>query len=333
MTLRSLFRSWNKFFFEPQSPTPVALYRILFGLLVIADLILLRPAWLTWYGPHAFMSLETMHKVATGPRINLFELLPQTDFAINAFFWAFLLFAVSLTAGFMTRFSSIAVYVCLTSIHQRNFYIENGGDTVLRVTGFLLIFAPAGAALSVDRWLRIRRGREGIAVPLHSPWAQRLIQIQTAVVYLATFYWKTLGQAWIDGTALYYVMRLDEFHHFPMPAIRSLFLVMLLTWLTLLIEFAMGVLVWFRELRYFVLLAGLCLHLSVEYSMNLPLFQWIMISTYVTFLYPEDLSRTWAWVRNRLGLRQGKRVPAHLPEPITPDGRDVKRNGPSAKPK
>jgi hypothetical protein len=44
--LRYLSRAWNEFFFAEQSPTPIALFRILYGLLVIATLLLLRPDWL-----------------------------------------------------------------------------------------------------------------------------------------------------------------------------------------------------------------------------------------------------------------------------------------------
>ena len=43
MTVRALIRGWNDFFFKPQSPTPVALFRILYGLLTIINLLMLRP--------------------------------------------------------------------------------------------------------------------------------------------------------------------------------------------------------------------------------------------------------------------------------------------------
>ncbi len=93
MTVRSLVQGWNEFFFKPQPPTPVALFRILYGLLTIANLLMLRPEWSMWYGPHAFMSMETMHTVDKFIRINFFELLPLTNFWINSFFWFFLLVA------------------------------------------------------------------------------------------------------------------------------------------------------------------------------------------------------------------------------------------------
>jgi hypothetical protein len=312
MMWRRLSQRWNDFFFKLEPPTPVALFRILYGLLVTANLLMLRREWLTWYGPRGFMSLETMRRMAIPPQINFFYLIPATDTAANTFFWAFLGCAILLTLGFMTRFASVAVYMCLLSIQMRNVYILNGGDAFLRVTCFFLMFAPAGSVLSIDHLLRVRREEGARAVPLTSPWALRLIQIQVAVVYFSTFYWKTMGAPWINGTALYYILRLDDFRRFPMP--HSLALLKFLTWLTLFIEFAMGVLVWFKELRYPVLIATLCLHLGIEYAMNLPIFEWIMIASLVTFVYPEDLAR--------FGSRLSRYIHTHRGEgPSTTNGR------------
>jgi hypothetical protein len=306
MTLRGLFRSWNEFFYKPQSPSPVCLFRIFYGVIVLADLLMLRPEWLMWYGPHAFTTLNTTHFLFRGPSMSLFEILPQTDLAINIFFWVFLFCAVCLTVGFMTRFTAVAVYLCLGSIEMRNGFILNSGDTLMLVCGFFLMFAPSGALFSVDHWLRARRGRVDDGVPLCSPWAQRMLQIQTAVVYFATFYWKTLGILWINGTAVYYALRLEDFHRFPLPPLHNLFLIKTLTWSTLVIEFALGVLIWFKETRYPVLLAGLCLHVGIEYAMNIPLFEWMIVATYINFIEPEDLSRSWNWFRRQSTKLVGK---------------------------
>lgn len=297
MNARSLVSSWNKFFFAPQSPAPVALYRVLYGLLVIADLALLHGDWLTWFGANGFLRIDTMRTVAPGIRLNLFLILPQDDRWVQAFFWVFLVFALFLTVGFMSRFSSIVVFVCLLSLHQRNLFILNSGDVLLRVNGFFLMFAPTGGAISVDRLWRIWRGKEGVELLPRSPWAQRMIQIQTAIVYVSTFCWKIRGAKWVDGTALYYTTRLVEFQRFPTPSLGTGLILRLATWSALLIEFALGTLVWFRKIRYVVLLLGVCLHLSLEYSMNVPLFQWIAMASYVTFIDAADLARAWVWLR------------------------------------
>lgn len=309
MTLKSLARAWNRFVFEPQSPVPIALFRIVISLVVLADALLLRPDWQTWFGPRAVVSLPVMHQLEPGSRVNLFAILPQTAFWTDAVFWALIASAVLLALGLFTRVSSVLVYVLLASIHERNLYIANSGDTLLRASAFFLMFAPAGAALSLDRLRNIWRGKEGLEVRPRAPWAQRMIQIELCLLYFMTFWNKTQGPAWIDGTALYYVYHLDQFRRFPVPGfLQDLFMVRLETWLTLAVEFALGVLVWIKELRYPVLLMGLVLHLSLEYSMNVPMFQWTALALYVTFIDGADLARAWAWIRTRVSTR--------LPHPV-----------------
>jgi hypothetical protein len=241
-----------------------------------------------------------MHTLEPGTRLNLFAVIPQTDAWINALFWIFLGSAILLTIGFLTRLNSLLVFLCLASIHQRNVYILHAGDTFLRVAGFFLIFAPAGAALSIDRVIRIWRGKEDASIQPRSPWAQRMIQFELALVYFATFCVKVKGAPWLQGTAMYYVYHLDEFKRFPIPSwfLHPLML-KLESWAALVLEFSLGVLIWVKELRYILLTLGLLFHLSLEYSLNIPLFQWDILSAYILFIDPADLTRAWDWLRTR----------------------------------
>lgn len=305
MTLKALRRGWNQFFFTPQSPIAIALFRILYGIVLMANLILLWPEWLTWYGAHAWMSLSTMYKIEPGLRLNLFTVLPQSDLWAKSLFWVALLSALLLTLGFMTRLSSIAAFVCLTSIHQRNLLILHSGDTFLRVAGFFLIFAPAGAALSMDRILRVRSGKQSPEIAPRSPWAQRMIQLELSLLYFFSFWWKSMGVSWVNGTALYYIIHLDEIRRFPVPAwVQRPLVAQLGTWFTLVLEFALGVLIWIKELRYPLLLLGVLFHLCLEYSLNIPIFQWDVLTAYVLFVDGADLQRAWRWIRARVTVRR-----------------------------
>ncbi len=309
MKLRSLFEAWDAFFFASQSPAPIALFRIAYGLLVIATLLLLRPDWQAWYGTHAWVSLPTMHTLEPGTRLNLFMIIPQRDTWIEAFFWIFLGSASLLTIGLLTRLNSVVVFLCLTSIQQRNLYITHGGDTFLRVAGFFLIFAPAGAAFSVDRLIRIWRGKEDASLQPRSPWAQRVIQFELALLYFATFCWKVQGVPWIQGTALYYVYHLDELQRFPVPSwLLHPMILKLESWTALALEFSLGVLIWFKDLRYYLLALGVLFHLWLDYSLNVPLFQWDVLSAYVLFIYPADMARAWNWIRGRSAVLLGEPV-------------------------
>jgi hypothetical protein len=247
--------------------------------------------WLNWYGVQGWVSLQAMQQVEPGIRLNVFTLMPQDDRWIAAFFWVFLIFALMLMAGLWTRLSSIVVFACLASIHQRNLLILQGGDVFLRVTGFFLIFAPAGAALSLDRWIRIRRGLEGADLQPRAPWAQRMIQFELSLLYLTAFWWKMKGHTWLNGTALFYVFHMHSLARFPVPGwMQSAAAIRVISWFTLLAEFSLGVLIWFRRIRYPVLLLGLLFHFGIEYSLNLPMFAWDVLAAYVLFINPADLA-------------------------------------------
>lgn len=313
MSLRSVVRFWNEFFFREQSPAPIALFRIVYGALVVATLCLLRPDWFNWYGPSAWVSLPTALKLEPGPRLDLFVMIPQTDGWINAVFWIALASAVLLTLGVFTRASSVVVFVCLNSIQQRNLYILHGGDTFLRLAGFFLIFAPAGAVLSIDRLIRIRRGKESLLIQPQSPWAQRMIQLQLSVMYLTSFWVKMKGAPWLQGSALFYIYHLDEFRHFPLPGwFFHPWALKLGTWSGLAIEFLLGTLIWVRKFRYPLLLLGLLFHLWLEYSLNIPLFQWDILSAYILFIEPADIARIGARIRALAGKTQ-----TSLPESVS----------------
>jgi hypothetical protein len=298
MKLRSFTGFWNEFFFREQSPVPIALFRIVYGICVITTLALLLPDWLDWYGVHAWLNLPTALKLEPGLRLNLFLVIPQSDVWIEALFWVALGSAVLLTLGLFTRINSILVFICLNSIQQRNLYITHGGDTFLRIAGFFLIFAPAGAALSLDRLIRIRRGKELCSLQPQSPWAQRMIQLQLSLMYLVAFLLKMKGAPWLQGTALFYAYHLEELRRLPIPAWFFRPMVLKLgSWSALVLEFSLGALIWVREFRYVLLVLGLLFHLWLEYSLNIPMFQWDILSGYVLFVDANDILRLWSRVR------------------------------------
>jgi hypothetical protein len=284
--IRAAAHAWNRFFFTPQQPTVLALYRIVFATIVLLDLFLSHPDWLTWFGEDGLLTMDSVP--GRGAKLNIFAAWPHNNRAITALFWIFVVFASFMLVGFMSRASSVIVFAALLSLHKRNPMILSGGDTLLRLDAFFMMFAPTGAALSVDRLIhRYRGGRRESRLVL--PWAQRMIQIQTTLVYLSTVYWKLLGHTWLDGTALYYVLHLSEFKQFAVPGADNAAIVKLMTWSTLAIEFSLGTIVWIRRFRYWVLLAGVCLHAGIEYALNIPLFSLTIVATYLNFVDPRDL--------------------------------------------
>jgi hypothetical protein len=291
------FFGWDKvvdYFMGSVSPYPIAVFRILFGLCVCATLLLLHSDWLAWFGPHGWIGVETIGKAESGFRFNLFACIPQDDLWIEGLYWGLLIASITLTIGFATRLSSLAVFLGMNSINQRMPLILHGGDAFLRNAAFFLLFASSSAVLSVDAELqKSRRSAGRSCVPQVAAWPQRLIQYQLAVVYLASFWWKAKGSAWRDGSALYYVINLREIQQFALPRfLHETWVVHLGTWLTMLFELAFPLLVWFRSCRRWVLITGIAFHLCLEYALNIPMFQWDMLAAYVLFVDPTRLQKS-----------------------------------------
>jgi hypothetical protein len=286
LTIRSLKTSLSDFFFKPVSPYPLAVFRILFGLCVCATLLLLHGDWLGWFGSHGWISVATTAKAEDGLRLSLFALAPENDRWIEGLYWLFLSASVTLTVGLMTRLSSVIVFLALNSLLQRLPLILHSGDAFLRIAGFFLMFASSGAVLSVDAMMA-RRGKSSDreTPPLISPGPQRLIQFQLAIIYLASFWWKAKGATWWNGSALFYVLNLREIHRFPIPSFfHDAWMMRIGTWSALAFELLFPLLVWFKPFRNPMLIAGLLFHLSLEYALNIPMFQWDILSAYVLFI-------------------------------------------------
>jgi predicted DCC family thiol-disulfide oxidoreductase YuxK len=318
ISLLDIKRAWNKFFFEPESPLPIAVYRVVLGFVLLANYALMYPDIEVWFGQRGVLSPENGIKISGGSGLNLIKFLPHTD-TWTYFFFGFACFAAFLLMiGLFTRISAITVFLTLVSLHHRNALILNSGDSFLRIASFFIIFSPAGAAFSIDRLIRIARGKESGPPKAQAPWAMRLIQIQLAFVYFYAFVWKAMGPMWLSGTAVYYTSRLMEFWRFPVPYIfEHMWTIKLWTWSTLLIEFSLGVLVWIKEFRYWVLLAGVLLHAGIDYSMNIPLFGLIMCGAYITFVEPAHLKRFW----EKVCIRLNRTSKAKYPIPVFYDGK------------
>ena len=305
-----LRRAWNRWWFGPTAPGSLGLFRLVFGLLVLAYGLLLFPDRALWFSDRGILpsAQSDLYNDWLGPAPRL-DLLhgSVSDFWLTTFFVVFLLGALGLTLGLWTRLNSLIVFVCLASLHNRNSAIHNSGDMVMMVMAAYLLLSPAGAACSLDRLGRIFRGREGDAPPAIAPWAQRLMQLQVAAIYCTTSLSKLQGTRWRDGTAVYYPLHLPDSARFPVPWSDQPWMTHILTWGTIAVELSLWTLIWAPRLRLWVLAAGVLLHIGIEYSLNIPLFSFLMIASYLVFVRESDWVNFRCWMQkslapSRLGL-------------------------------
>jgi uncharacterized membrane protein YphA (DoxX/SURF4 family) len=298
-SLNGFAAGWNKFFYSTTDATALCLFRIMLGFFLFLNGISLVEDFHEWYGigDSALVPLRESLTFYSNFRINIFSWLSPIESSAWFVLVLYIFTSFCIMIGLKTRLSTIVCFILLVSLQNRNYSILNSGDTLMRCMLFLMMFAPAHVKYSLDSFLR---RKQGITYSSEiSILTIRLMQLQFSLVYLATTLFKLKGYDWVDGTAVYYTSRLINFQRIVLPIVFDYpFLIKFATWSALFIEFAMGTLVWFKELRIPVLLAGLLLHLGIEVSMSIGFFEWVMIGGYVLFLEPREIF----WVKDRLNL-------------------------------
>jgi hypothetical protein len=292
---------WFGFWFTAQPATTLGLIRIAFGLLMVGWTFSLLPDLLNLFGRGGV--------VAAAPSVHYtWGLLHvwSSDRAVFAVWLALLAGALALTVGWHSRLAALVVYVGVMSFERRNPFVFNSGDALLRIEALYLVLAPSGAALSLDRR---RTAGSFWSAQMRAPWVVRLMQVQLSVIYLATVREKLNGSTWPAGSAVSYSLRLTDLQNFPVPhwLVMNPLLMNLASWGTLASEVLIGMLVWNRVLRPWLLGVGVVLHLSILLTLAIAFFSFGMFILYLAFLPPEVAQR---WVdRVRARLRRSNRQP------------------------
>jgi hypothetical protein len=316
--LQGFLISLDDWWFGRRSPVALGLFRVLIASMAFISLALTLFDFDAWYTERGFAPVRLierwMHypssRVHFGeelfftlpfeiPRLNLLSGVTNSGVTL-AFYLAVMLLALLTAVGLWTRVSSILLAIGIVSLHHRNPLILHSGDSLLRLCMLYIAVAPSGAAVSLDRFIGVWRGRLPKEPEPVSLWGQRLIQYQVALLYFTTAWWKWFGTYWKDGTATWYPTQLREFDRFWIPPIlEQQPFIAITTYGTLVAEVALATLVFYKPLRKWVLLSGIALHGYIEWRFNIPMFAFIILSTYVCFYDGEEVQ---AWAK-RLGAR------------------------------
>jgi Vitamin K-dependent gamma-carboxylase len=283
--LAAMGRSWQGFWFGPQPMYTLGLVRIAFGALALLWTLWLLPLLTEMFGTHGIAATRPSYAYTWG----IFDLWSSDPAILIG--WAVLLVAsIALMVGWHSRLAAVLVFILVLSFQRRDPWFFNAGDAVVRIEALLLAISPCGAALSLDQ--RRRTGSFWTAQTLPN-WPIRLIQVQMSIIYVTCVQTKLAGQTWLDGTALSYALRLSDMQRLPVPEAitTNAALMNTATWATLLIELALGVLVWNTRARPWVLAAGVMLHLGIDVSIEIGIFSYAMMVLYVAWIAPDTIKR------------------------------------------
>ncbi|ELZ21617.1 HTTM domain-containing protein [Natrinema limicola] len=264
-------------------PRALGAFRIGIGLVIIADLLVLRaPQLAMFYTDDGVFPRATLAEVA--PTLARWSL-----YAISGSLWVQALWlgltvvlAACLLVGYLPRFAAVGTAVLLASLHARNPYLVNGGDTILISVLFLAAFLPLDA-----QWSLRRRPR---------PDDDRILSIATAtillhvvVIYAINAVLKFQSEAWTSGVAVQRIFQLEDFVYLLGPTLAEYPAVLTgINWLWTAVLSASVLLVaatgW---LRIATVVAFIGAHLSMAATMRLGAFPFVMCAVLVLFLPPR----------------------------------------------
>lgn len=254
----------------------LALFRVGAALLILVDL-LIRFQDLHFYTPDGVCPIEAMpHSHWTMKHLELYRWVSQAAGAGGVLGLSLLaaLAALSLGVGFFSRTSAALSWYLLASIQNRNIYLNDGGDLLLRIILLICVFLPVGARWSWDA----RRN------PHWKGLSNRYFSLATVayVVQVCTMYWMAgwlkHDESWrVTGDALYLALSIDQFSTgFAQHLLAYPGLLRVLNFLTLALELCASLFLlcpfWQPGLRLLGVVLLMAFHLGVASCLHLGLF-------------------------------------------------------------
>lgn len=211
---------------------------------------------------------------------------PQWTFFLFALHF---LFAIQLLLGYRTLLANFMVWVFTVSLHNRNLFVLQGGDDLLRLLLFWGLFLPWNHYYSFDS----KKGRLRVGKRSFGSMAYFML---ISSVYFFNVNLKTSSDWHADGTAIYYALSLDQLRLKPFGDMLYNYpsLMKLLTHVVYYTEFIIPVLIlWPARKGYLRLLAFvllILLHSGIGLTLYIGLFFIINIVSGIGLLPSNTLN-------------------------------------------
>ncbi|SDM55240.1 Vitamin K-dependent gamma-carboxylase [Halogranum gelatinilyticum] len=286
----------------------LAALRVSLGLLLLADLLLRSRNLVAFYTDAGVLPRSLLAaRYPTFADLSLHALSGDVWLQILLFGVAGVL-AVALTLGYRTKTVALLSWLLLVSLHLRNPYVLNAGDSLLRRLLFWGLFLPLGSRWSLDA---LRRDVSSTATDSRVvSVASAAILVQVVLVYATNAVIKLQGDVWPNGTAILQVFSLDQLTILlgdvlaEYPAVLR---VLGELWLVMLVASPL-LLVLTGRARSVLVLAFAGMHLGMAVTMLLGIFPLVSVAALLLFLSPT----VWDGVESRVvdPLRRRERVAA-----------------------
>jgi hypothetical protein len=275
----ALVASWNRFFHAPSAGVRIAAVRILLGLYLLVYLGAMAPHVPLMFSNEGVYVPYLLPDYAPAPAVAWLM------------FSAMIAATLALTIGYRTTASAALLLVLFLYHYFLQLAVKHSSfDRLIVIYLGVVCLADAGRVLGCDA------RRIG---PRPTRWGERVLQIQTVLLYLGAGLWKVFNPAW-HGAVL---LRSNLQGMFATPLAFALARQDLTprTWSLLslsviALELAIGVLLMVPRLRAVGLVLGVGFHLANCFVLVIPEFL-VALAVYPAFMREQTLERIAAGAR------------------------------------
>lgn len=242
--------TWMRFWFTPTGPWPLAIVRILGGLLALA--LWASYAWdlETWFGPQGMISPALLDAWRSPYAVSLFDATTTSAGLLVAYGLGGLVL-LAMASGLATPVTTVLGAIAFGSLLHRGPMLVGPADDIVAVILWCLAIGRPGDALSVDRLITGWLGRPAPHPSVRTQIALGLLRVHAAVIAGAAAIAQLKGDVWWNGTAAWWLAARAESPLVDLTGVylRSEYLVNLVTHAIVGFEIVFAVGLWVPSMR------------------------------------------------------------------------------------
>jgi predicted DCC family thiol-disulfide oxidoreductase YuxK len=315
---------WHDFWFRPVSAAGFGMMRVGFGLTAFLTMLLQYTNVELYYGPYGLLPRDVVPVVLREQY--RFSLLDHVGLGGTWFlYWLLLVSLLLVTLGIGRKIPLLVSVILLYSFHEYGSVTLDGGDTLMRLLGFILLLSPCYRTFSIDnarRRLKLIRetGKDQPVSARTMPiWPYRLLLWQMILMYTASSMEKWIGRTWHEGSAVAITLHHTNFSRLSPAAADALsYMSAVIGYFTVLSQAAWFLLLPFGLLTMLcilnttvtnafkraLILCGIVIHGAIFILMDVGTFSLTVFVAYLGLLIDDDFRA----MRRRLN--------AHRTQPI-----------------
>lgn len=294
--LRALADGLETWFLAPRPIHALVGARIIFGATLFIAYALRAPAVLDLWGPRGFGGPDLMARVPGVPPLHpglapALDLLRHvsSDAVVMALYVLVLVASLAFTVGAATRISGAILFALHFLFWARNPVAYVGWGTYVNAPLLYLVLAPVGRRVSVDAWLRRRRGLPPLSW-IASGWPLRLLQIHVTTMYAVTGWSRLDKPSWIAGDTVLIAFTSANFSRIAGDWSALAPLLALGTWGALILEALAPFLLWIPRTRRLWACALIAMHAALVPPIHVEIWAWsfLMSAGLLAFLFSDQ---------------------------------------------